>query len=79
MNFHVYLDEDLGRQVQQLCHTTHKKRNTIIREALHLYLQQQKKMAWPESVLLFEGIGDFPPFETSRNELPLESRQTFLD
>lgn len=79
MNFHVYLDEDLGRQVEKICHTTHKKRNTIIREALRLYLQQQKRSVWPDTVLSFKGMKDFPPFELSRQELSNELREPFLD
>lgn len=79
MNFHVYLDEDLGHQIEKLCQKTHRKRNSIIREALRLYLQQQKKAAWPESVLTYRGIEDFPPFESSRNEFSTEARQPFLD
>jgi hypothetical protein len=79
MNFHVYLDEELGREIQQICLTTHKKRNAVVREALRLYVKQQKTAVWPESVLSFQGIKDFPPFELSRNELLPESRPTFLE
>lgn len=91
MNFHVYLDEDLGRQLEKLCLTTHKKQNTIVREALRLYLynshfasrmlfapnnvpdcifqaMQKKKVVWPDSVLSFKGMADFPSFESLRDE-----------
>lgn len=79
MNFHVYLDEELGQQVKQICLSKHKKRNAVIREALRLYVQMQKEDVWPDSVLLFQGAADFPAFELLRNEFQLESRQPFLD
>lgn len=78
MNFQVYLDEELGQQVHQLCQKMHKKRNTIIREALHLYLKSQVKKKWPNSVLAFEGVKDFPSFEAGRKEDLLNTRQEFL-
>lgn len=74
MNFHVYLDDKLGQEVQMLCQTTRKKRNAIIREALQMYIQAQKKAAWPNSILSFKGISKFPPFESYRKELGNDSR-----
>lgn len=79
MNFHVYLDDELGRKVEKLCLDTHKKRNTIIREALHFYLDQCNGRKWPESVLAFNGIPNFPSFESLREDLPDDTRETFLD
>lgn len=79
MNFQVYLDEQLGKQVRQLCEATHKKRNTIIREALKLYLELQGKEVWPSSVLNFRGMEDFPNFEADRGKDKPNVRQGFLD
>jgi len=79
MNFHVYLDENLGNQIEKFCQVSHKKRNAIVREALRLYLQQQKKSTWPDSILSFEGMKDFPAFELYRKEFPPESRENFLE
>ena len=79
MNFHVYLDDELGKEIEMLCRTTHKKRNAIIREALRMYIQDQKKAVWPDSVLSFEGVSKYPPFESSRKELGKDSRKPFLD
>ena len=79
MNFQIYLDEELGQQIHHLCHSTHKKRNTIIREALKLYLDTQKKSVWPDSILTFNGVSDFPAFETDRKIDLFNTRPEFLD
>jgi hypothetical protein len=79
MHFHVYLDQELGEEVRIICQKTHKKRNAVVREALRLYIHQQKKKTWPDSILAFRGIKDFPAFESYRKDLGQDLRTTFLD
>ena len=79
MHFHVYLDENLAQNLAQLCQETHKKRNAVVREALQLYLEQQKQACWPTDVLSFKGIKDMSAFESFRSDLSSDSDRSFLE
>lgn len=79
MHFHVYLDDGLAQNMARFCDETHKKRNAVVREALQLYLEQQQKKQWPPEILSFQGVDDFPAFESFRSELPADKRTPFLE
>lgn len=78
MNFNVYINEELSHKLSTICEVTHKKRNTVIREALELYIRQTESVSWPDTILRFKGVQDFSPFEEYRSELDDDQRDTFL-
>lgn len=69
MNFNVYLDDELGQKVENLCQLTGKKRNTLIREALVAWLSRYPLSEWPKSIQEFKGDEQIVPFESERNQL----------
>jgi hypothetical protein len=79
VNFNIYLDKDLSQKLFHVCETTHKKRNTLIREALELYIRQLNQRTWPSSILNFQGVDELDPFEASRKELGPDKRSPFLN
>ena len=68
MNVNIYLENSLGSQLNQLSKATGKTRNLIIREAIQEWIVHHTKQ-WPESVMKFQGVKDFPPFEENRDQL----------
>jgi predicted DNA-binding protein len=69
MNFNVYLDDELSQKLESICYLTGKKRNTVIREALEVWLSQYSIARWPSSIEEFQGDSQMIPFESYRAEL----------
>ena len=69
MNFNIYLDDQLGEQLVAATKDTHKSRNAVIREAIALWLKHNRNTQWPDSINTYEGIKDFPAFESHREHL----------
>lgn len=69
MNFNVYIEDDLARKLEIIANFLGKKKNYIIREALSQWVETHSEVRWPDSIKTFEGIKDFPAFESHRNEL----------
>lgn len=67
MNISIYLEPPLAKKAQQYAEKMGTTRNAIIREAVKVWLLQHDTSAWPESVVSFQGISDFPPFEQGRD------------
>lgn len=62
MNISIYLEAPLAKKT----HYAEKMgmtRNAIIREAVKGWIIRHEVSTWPESVLNFQGVSDFPPFE----------------
>lgn len=74
MNISLYLEAPLAKKTQQYAEKMGMTRNAIIREAIKVWLIQHDISSWPQSVLDFQGISDFPPFEEERNNFiaPIE-------
>ncbi|MDO8953939.1 MAG: CopG family transcriptional regulator [Gammaproteobacteria bacterium] len=70
MHFNIYLDEQLGSQLTSWAKQQGVTRNSMIREAIKKLLESNANK-WPDEILEFQGIADFPAFE--------ESRKDFLD
>ena len=69
MNFNIYVPEELNQELLALSKTSKKTRNTLIREAIEVYLTQQHRHHWPDSILDFEGLGQGAVrFESFRSE-----------
>jgi hypothetical protein len=69
MNFNVYLDDVTGQQLISAAERTGETRNALIRQAVAEWLQRHDKPEWPDEVLAFHGVADFPPFESGRDRL----------
>lgn len=68
MHFNIYIDDDLSERLTQATADSPKSRNALIREAIDLWLTTHEKTRWPESVLQFKGLKDFPAFESLRHD-----------
>ena len=77
MNFNIYLDDEMARQLQKETQISHLSRNAIIREAINSWLNNKKKQ-WPEEILNYQGDADFSSFERYREELEKIKDDPFL-
>lgn len=75
MNFSIYLDPDISKELEVECKKTGKKRNAIIRGALRKYLK--KSSSWPKSVQNFTPDPDATRFESYREELSVPREDIF--
>lgn len=71
MHFNVYIDDQMGMELNQLVKETGKTRNALIREVLSEWLQHHVKQKWPQEILEFEGVKDGIEFESYRKQLQL--------
>jgi hypothetical protein len=72
MNLNIYINDNLATQLDVIAACSHKKRNTLIQEAISLLVQNYKKDKWPDSILHFQGINNltgWEGFEQHRKEL----------
>ncbi len=70
MHFTVYVNDILSAKLSSLAQEKGKTRNTLVREALDLYLKENAKNQWPQEILAFSGIETkIPSFESLREEL----------
>ena len=69
MNFNIYIDDQLGEKLTNVAKTSKKSRNAIIREAVSLWLKVNEKSEWPDEILSYKGLPDFPAFESHRDDL----------
>ena len=70
MNINIYLEDELALLLTNYAKKTHKKKNTIIREAIRNWLQTREPKQWPSSILEFTGIKEFPDINELRQDLP---------
>ncbi len=77
MHFNIYLDDRLGQRLIEATQTSHKTRNALIREAIDLWLEKHERSSWPDEIIQFEGIEDFPAFETHRHDLKSADKDPF--
>lgn len=69
MHFNIYVDNQIGAQLTQIAKTSAKSRNAIIREAITEWVEHHTKPVWPDEILNFKGIKDFPALESYRTQL----------
>jgi len=69
MNFNLYLDDETGRQLNQLAKQVGESRNALVRQAVSDWLSRHGKAQWPDEVVGFKGMGDMPLFEAGRDRL----------
>jgi len=69
MNFNIYLDDETGRQLNNVAEQAGETRNALIRQAVRECLNRRGKPNGPDAVLAFKGMADMPLFEASRDRL----------
>ena len=72
MNFNIYINDNLAKELDVIAINTHKKRNKLIQEAIIQLVDHYRKEKWPNSILKFQGINDvdkWEGFEQYRHEL----------
>jgi predicted transcriptional regulator len=67
MHFNITLDDRAGAQISHCAEATGKSRDALIREAVDEWLARHGE-TWPEEILAFQGVADFPAFEAARSE-----------
>ena len=70
MHFSIYLDDKTGQRLNEVAKVSGKSHDVLIRDAIELCMGMVYETApWPEDVMTFQGMDDFPPFENHRTEL----------
>lgn len=69
MNINIYIEDRLGKQLNQCAKEVGKSRNTLVREALKEWLNHHAIKHWPSSVLNYKGHKKMPAFESTHHEL----------
>jgi len=69
MNFNIYIEDQLGEHLLKAVEVTGKSKNALIREALNEWFIHHPVIKWPDEILQHDGIEDFTPFESLRDEL----------
>ncbi len=71
MNFNIYINNNLAKELDVLVTRTNKTRNKLIQEAIEKFIDTNRK-TWPDAILEFQGIPDLDDwggFEQHRLEL----------
>lgn len=82
MNVNIYINDNLAKQLDIVAIDTHKKRNTLIQEAIAMLVKSHKKEKWPDSILDFQGIKNitnWEGFEAHRKDLKEPNADIFKD
>lgn len=69
MNFNIYLEDKLGKELEEIAYNSGKSRNALIREAIQFWLSAQTKKEWSKKILEFQGLEESICFEAYREEL----------
>lgn len=69
MNINVYFEDSIGKNLNQYAKKLGKTRNAIVREAVKEWIDHHQSTKWPNSILKFSGVKDFPSFESHRTDL----------
>ena len=77
MNINIYIENDLGQQLQEMSATLGRTRNALIREAISEWLEGHKTHEWPSCIQNFKGMEDAPRFESYRSELKKQKGDLF--
>lgn len=69
MNVNIYLEDKLAQELNQYAKEMGETRNALIRAAIREWLAAHRTHQWPHAVQSFEGVKNFPEFESYREEL----------
>ena len=78
MNFNVYLEDEIGKELEAISKKENVSRNALIRQAVKLLIDSKKRSQWSEDILNWNGIKEEISFESYRNELiPPSEKELF--
>ena len=71
MNFNLYLDDQMTKELDQTAKKLGQTRSGLIRKALREWLDKKSlgSPGWPPLILEWHGASATPPFEFYRDEL----------
>lgn len=75
MQIMINLPPDLEQELMRQAAKSNISLQTLILQGLRQITQASSAPQWPDAILSFSGVPDFPPFESYRSELlpPRES------
>ena len=65
MNFNIYLNDELSNQMISYAEKQGISCDSLIHQAVEAFIQDKNQL-WPDNILEFQGVPDFPalnPFE----------------
>ena len=65
MNFSIYLNNELGKKLQEIAEREHISRNNLINEAIARLIEEREASTWDKEVLNWSGC---PEFEISNRD-----------
>ena len=75
MNFSIYLNDELGKKLQEIAEREQISRNNLINEAIARLIEEREASTWSEEVLNWSGC---PEFEIgSRDNLTAPKEEIF--
>ena len=75
MNFSIYINDELGKKLQEIAEREHISRNNLINEAIARLIEEREASTWSEEVLNWLGC---PEFEIgSRDDLIAPKEEIF--
>ena len=75
MNFSIYLNDELGKKLQEIAEREHISRNNLINEAIARLIEEREASSWSEEVSNWSGC---PEFEIgSRDDLIAPKEEIF--
>ncbi|NRB11319.1 MAG: hypothetical protein HRU35_06905 [Rickettsiaceae bacterium] len=77
MNMNIYLEDQLAKKLVTFAEKLHRKKNAIVREAIKDWIDKHSRQKWPDSVLQFKGIEDFPDIEELRKDVVNSDKKLF--
>ena len=77
MNMTVYIEDQLATQLSRHAEKLHRKRNSVIREAIKDWLRKHGQQEWSNAVLAFKGIEDFPDVDELRKSVVESKKELF--
>jgi hypothetical protein len=82
MNFNIYINNNLAKELDVLVTRTKKTRNKLIQEAIEKFIATNRKKTWCDAILAFKGVpglDDWGGFEQHRMELETPGNFIFKD
>ena len=75
MNFSIYINDELGKKLQEIAEREHISRNNLINEAIARLIEQREASTWNEEVLNWSGCHEFEI--GSRDDLIVPKEEIF--
>ena len=77
MNINIYIEDKLAEQLSKYANKFHRKKNSIVREAIKDWLTRHTERKWPNAILQFNGIKEFPDVKELRKGLTEPTNKLF--